>query len=299
MASAQPSTAAPAPRPLPPLSPAPTPTSIVKRLFLCRHGETEPNARGVLQGSGLDEFLNKTGVRQAQYLRDRLEHTHVDLFVSSKLKIVQERHAGKPLIEVEELAEISWGEWEGRVVPGLRSLLDQWIAGDFNAKTPGGESPLEVEARSVPALYDIILSRPEQTMVIVVHGRLLRIMLASMLFQSLDRMNEFTHHNTCINMIDVIIETDPSRVGPAIRVDRDLLEAQLRSPLHTRELDDNVSIVTETPVVPSPPGLPGTVASPAWPEGRKPHVSTVQHPPSLTLIPLLLDDRSHLPINMR
>ena len=31
----------------------------VKRIFFCRHGETEPNALGVLQGSGIDEPLNE------------------------------------------------------------------------------------------------------------------------------------------------------------------------------------------------------------------------------------------------
>jgi hypothetical protein len=32
---------------------------ITKRLFICRHGETAPNAMGVLQGSGIDEWLNE------------------------------------------------------------------------------------------------------------------------------------------------------------------------------------------------------------------------------------------------
>ncbi len=32
-----------------------------RRFYLCRHGETEPNLKRVLQGSGLDESLNETG----------------------------------------------------------------------------------------------------------------------------------------------------------------------------------------------------------------------------------------------
>jgi hypothetical protein len=35
------------------------PGTIVKRIFLCRHGETEANATGMLQGSGTDLELNK------------------------------------------------------------------------------------------------------------------------------------------------------------------------------------------------------------------------------------------------
>lgn len=34
--------------------------AIVKRLYLCRHGETEANATGLMQGSGIDLDLNET-----------------------------------------------------------------------------------------------------------------------------------------------------------------------------------------------------------------------------------------------
>ena len=38
------------------------------------------------------------------------------------------------------------------------------------------------------------------------HGRLLRILLSSLLHQSLDKMNIFTHHNTSVNIIEAHID---------------------------------------------------------------------------------------------
>jgi probable phosphoglycerate mutase len=81
--------------------------------------------------------------------------------------LVQQQHPGVPLIEVEELAEISWGIWEGKQTPNLPELLSSWEEGNYHAKSPEGESPIEVEKRAVPALYDIILNRPEKNIVFV------------------------------------------------------------------------------------------------------------------------------------
>lgn len=71
-------------------------------------------------------------------------------------EIVSEFHKDIQLVEVDELAEISWGEWEGLQSPHLPDLLKNWESGDYTAKAPVGESPLEVEKRAVPALYDCI-----------------------------------------------------------------------------------------------------------------------------------------------
>ncbi|KAH6583835.1 hypothetical protein BASA61_007755 [Batrachochytrium salamandrivorans] len=286
--------------PFPSLVLPPTTTSSVKRIFLCRHGQTEPNALGVLQGSGIDEYLNDMGVQQAQHLRDRLGSIPVDLIVSSKLKrayqtaeIVKERHPDAAFLQVSELAEISWGDWEGQVEPQLKSLLNAWMTGDFHSKAPNGESPSEVEARAVPAFYHLLLNRPEKTIVFVVHGRLLRIMLSSFLFHNLRYMNDFTHHNTCINLIDAILETDPVAIGDKANVDMSKLKLQLNTSSRRTALDDNVAL-SETPSVQIPPEL-STAPLASLESGSFPLVSNIAHPRNLTLVPLLLDDRSHLP----
>ncbi|KAJ1339812.1 hypothetical protein BSLG_005550 [Batrachochytrium salamandrivorans] len=268
--------------PFPSLVLPPTTTSSVKRIFLCRHGQTEPNALGVLQGSGIDEYLNDMGVQQAQHLRDRLGSIPVDLIVSSKLKrayqtaeIVKERHPDAAFLQVSELAEISWGDWEGQVEPQLKSLLNAWMTGDFHSKAPNGESPSEVEARAVPAFYHLLLNRPEKDDCVCRY------------------MNDFTHHNTCINLIDAILETDPVAIGDKANVDMSKLKLQLNTSSRRTALDDNVTL-SETPSVQIPPEL-STAPLASLESGNFPLVSNIAHPRNLTLVPLLLDDRSHLP----
>ncbi|KAJ3246786.1 hypothetical protein HK104_007847, partial [Borealophlyctis nickersoniae] len=158
-------------------------------------------------------------------------------------EIVAQNHPNAKFLEIEDLAEISWGDWDGHRVPALNSLLKSWANGDFEAKSPNGESPVEVERRAVPALYDI-LQRPEQTFLIVVHGRLLRILLSSIVYRSLDHMQKFTHHNTCVNVVDAIIETDASKLNVDENreeqnqlAERLLQEAEQRG---NRRADDNV-----------------------------------------------------------
>ncbi|KND03582.1 uncharacterized protein SPPG_01058 [Spizellomyces punctatus DAOM BR117] len=289
--------------PFPPLTKPPTSTSIVKRLFLCRHGETAPNALGVLQGSGIDEYLNPAGVRQAECLRDRMSSIDIDIVMSSKLKrarqtaqIVHQKHADLPFVEVEELAEISWGDWEGQQSPELRNLLESWLEGDFEAKAPNGESPLDVEQRSVPALYDI-LKRPEERLAIVIHGRLLRIILSSILYRSLEHMSAFTHHNTCINVIDAIIEMDPTNLTAFDKLVNGSMDEQVAKAMGTTRptsLDDNIAVGREEAEAAG--ALCRSAAGSNVPD-RVPR-TLVQHPAHVRFVPIVLDSIDHLPVEM-
>ena len=41
--------------------------------------------------------------------------------------------------------------------PELSNLLNDWKHGNYSSKPKNGESPLDVESRAVPALYDCLL----------------------------------------------------------------------------------------------------------------------------------------------
>ncbi|KAI9105651.1 histidine phosphatase superfamily [Phlyctochytrium arcticum] len=284
----------------PPLTQAVSTSCIVKRLFLCRHGETALNAEGLMQGRGVDLFLNDTGERQAEYLQQRLSTEKIDLFVSSNLKrarqtaeISHRSHNSVPFIQVEDLAEISWGDWEGVQFPGLRKLLKSWEGADFDAKPPNGESPLEVEKRSVPALFEL-LKRKEDHIAIVVHGRLLRIMLSSMLYKSLAHMSTFTHHNTCINVIDVLIETDPSQGPPEVATSHSeaggdgLATDGIHKMGQSRSLDDNVEVTAEETRDESP--MTETLS-----RDQPSAITSIDHPSNMKFVAVVLDSRDHLP----
>ncbi len=71
----------------PPLTAPPSKSTIVKRLWFVRHGETPQNALHVLQGGGIDPELSDKGVQQANRLANRLSKASFDLLVSSDMKV--------------------------------------------------------------------------------------------------------------------------------------------------------------------------------------------------------------------
>ncbi|KAI8806206.1 histidine phosphatase superfamily [Cladochytrium replicatum] len=227
-----------------------------KRLILCRHGETAFNAAGILQGSGVNGSLSELGRWQAGRLRDYLKknNENVGLIVTSALnraretgEIVAEAYPDAAFVVIPELAEIGWGEWEGKKDVPISTLVHAWMSGDLNARGPGGESPLEVEKRAIPKFYELLKSRLESTIVFCLHGRLLRILLASILFNSLEDMQGFQHHNCCINILTAHIRRDspwPSESRKQLQDDpvRLLLDKDAAEGFKTKAIDDNVTV---------------------------------------------------------
>lgn len=87
-------------------------------ICLVRHGETDWNARGVLQGK-TDIPLNAKGRRQAEACGTYLKASEWDIIVTSPLQrakltaeIIQ-RELQIPLIEKQEFVERSYGDAEG------------------------------------------------------------------------------------------------------------------------------------------------------------------------------------------
>src|ERR1700730_3155777 len=120
-------------------------------LFLFRHGETDWNRAGRLQGH-TDTPLNATGRAQAEALTERLGDHRLDALVSSDLarawttgRIVAEG-LGVPLIREPLLREPEIGEAQFLFWPELKSrfgeaLTERWFPDD-DAAFPGGETGL-------------------------------------------------------------------------------------------------------------------------------------------------------------
>jgi broad specificity phosphatase PhoE len=90
----------------------------VTSLLLVRHGETDWNADGRLQGQ-TDRPLSDFGRRQARQLADELADEQLEAIYSSDLsraretaEIVGER-LGLPVVLDPDLREKDWGTWEG------------------------------------------------------------------------------------------------------------------------------------------------------------------------------------------
>ena len=59
---------------------------LTKTIYLIRHGETEFNRRGVVQGSGIDSDLNELGFLQARAFFDVYQDIEFDKIYTSKLR---------------------------------------------------------------------------------------------------------------------------------------------------------------------------------------------------------------------
>ena len=145
----------------------------IKELYFVRHAETDQNASGCLQGSGSNLGISPRGRQQAEYLRDSLANVPFELAIVTNLirtqetaTIVLENHPDVPILEVKELEEISWGVFEGKSNAIVKPLIKDWDGGNLTAACPGGESPLQVESRAIPAIYSI-LERPETKILFV------------------------------------------------------------------------------------------------------------------------------------
>ncbi|MCU1474975.1 histidine phosphatase family protein [Amnibacterium sp.] len=137
-------------------------------LVLVRHGETEWNRLGRVQGLS-DIPLNETGRHQALEAGDRLRSEQWDAIASSPLARAAEtaeiiaRKVGLPAPElVEALVERNYGEAEG--------LTGEEIDRRWDGVLKARESREAVLERVVPALLGLAERHPGQRVLVVSHG---------------------------------------------------------------------------------------------------------------------------------
>lgn len=182
-----------------------------KKIYLVRHGQTDFNLQGVVQGSGIDAPINHTGRAQAQAFYeayrdvafDQIYHTAL---IRTKQSIKQFIALGIPTRALSELNEISWGDYEGTPMTPeegeyYRHMLHQWQQGNLDYAIAGGESPNTVAIRMKRGI-EIILNGPGETVLVCMHGRAMRIFLSLILNYDLRYMDQFEHNNLCLYLLE-------------------------------------------------------------------------------------------------
>lgn len=137
-------------------------------LILVRHGRTDANARGLLQGR-MDTVLDSVGETQAAQLAAAIGP--VDRVISSPLRrAVQTASAFGGSIEIDERwIELDYGVYDGQPQAALGAA--QWARwrADPHFSVEGGESLSALADRVVPALEALVEAAREQTVVVVSH----------------------------------------------------------------------------------------------------------------------------------
>jgi len=189
-----------------------TPNVRPRTIFLLRHGQTDFNVQGIVQGSGVDSSLNETGRRQAAQFFAAYGHVPFDKVYTSALRRTHESvqqflEAGLPHEAHPGLNEISWGVREGTRITleedaEYRHVLAEWQAGRTHVSLLGGESPDEVAARQRPFIELLKARTHEQTVLVCMHGRAMRVMLCQLLNYPLSCMEGFEHSNLCLYKLE-------------------------------------------------------------------------------------------------
>jgi broad specificity phosphatase PhoE len=177
-----------------------------------RHGQTDFNLQNIVQGSGVDSSLNPRGLAQAQAFFDHYKTVPFDKIYTSTLKRTKETvqqflDLGIPGEALAGLNEISWGNKEGyKITPDedqyYHYMLKQWQLGNTSLKIEGGESPDDVVVRMKPAVDHIMNKANEDTVLVCMHGRAIRILLCILLNYPLKSMDMFEHENLCLYLLE-------------------------------------------------------------------------------------------------
>ena len=176
-----------------------------KKIYLVRHGQTDYNHKGIVQGSGVNSSINKRGKLQSDAFYAAYRQVKFDSVYTSTLKRTQE--SVRKFIDVapkhealKGLDEISWGVQEGREVTPESDkyyfgVLDEWRKGNTDHRIEEGESPDDVSNRQDEAIEYILSQEEEKTILLSHHGRAMRVLLCKLLNYPLKYMDIFEHTN--------------------------------------------------------------------------------------------------------
>lgn len=187
------------------------------KIAFMRHGQTEWNARHLLQGSNRDIDLTEEGVRQVEAAADGLvrggwgfDRVYVSPYRRAihSAEIVCSRLGGTPVVD-ERVREMGFGVYEG--TPYLNGdYVDDNIRAAFerpSAYVPrgGGESYAEVLGRVRDFLEHELkpLEGTCERVLVVAHGGLLRAVVTTVLGTGIEEYWRGRQPNCCVHVVEL------------------------------------------------------------------------------------------------
>jgi alpha-ribazole phosphatase len=159
-------------------------------LWLLRHGEPVAETSGLCYGA-LDVELSPAGLRQAELVNGALHAEPLAAIYSSPRRrclaaariLARERTC--PVETIDALREIHFGEFEGRSYDDIAAeypdLYRQWMEHPAEVHFPGGESLKQMWTRVTDAGGILRAPYNRQSIALVTHGGVIRILLAEAL----------------------------------------------------------------------------------------------------------------------
>ena len=183
----------------------------MSRLLLVRHGNTKGNSAERFWGN-TDVALSAIGIRQAERLRDHLVTEQIDAIYTSDLRrasataeIIASRHQLAVMI-CPELHEINFGKAEGLTFKEISQrypeLIKAWPTRDLTFKYPDGESVGDLNNRVTRFLDRLEKHAPEETILIVAHSGVLRLLICHLLKLELWRWRQLRTDLASLSIVE-------------------------------------------------------------------------------------------------
>lgn len=181
------------------------------RLFLLRHGEVETRYHRIF-GGRIDMELSPRGHEQARALADYLAGTHFNSIYASPMKRAQQTltplaaQKGMTATTLAGLREVDFGDWTGlswqQVHERFGVSAFDWLEKLESGQVPGAESGPQYRGRIEPCLKQILSDCPGQTVAVVCHGGVIRMLLSLLLELPLPKLAHFDIEYASVTVVE-------------------------------------------------------------------------------------------------
>jgi broad specificity phosphatase PhoE len=182
------------------------------RIYMVRHGATKLSTEDRFAGA-VDVELSENGKFQAERLAERLADDSITaVYCSPMTRTIQTATIlASPhrlsLIHRDGLREINHGHWEGMRRADVEAQFpDEYAAWEEDPLTfapQGGEAGINVIARALPVIREIVLEHRGQNVLIVSHKATLRLIISSLLgFDARGYRDRLDQSPACLNVLD-------------------------------------------------------------------------------------------------
>lgn len=180
------------------------------QLLLIRHAVNDFVKTGRLAGWTPGVHLNEEGQAQAVALGQRLAHTPIHHLYASPLErtmetaeAVRQHHPHLAIVQSTEIGEVRYGDWEGQHIAALQTRKMWHLVQEYPSRAyfPNGETMRGVQMRAVNEIERIAAAHPRQTVAIVSHADLIKMVFAHYLGMHLDNFQRIVIAPASINVL--------------------------------------------------------------------------------------------------
>lgn len=164
-------------------------------ILLIRHAVNDFVKTGRLAGWTPGVHLNEEGQAQAAALGQRLADATLHRLYASPLErtmetaqAIQQHHPHLPIVQNEQIGEVRYGDWEGMEISKLTGRKMWQVVQQYpsRAEFPNGETMRGVQTRAVNAIEALVEAHPRETVAVVSHADLIKMVIAHFLGMHLD-----------------------------------------------------------------------------------------------------------------